>query len=511
MDNAKPRGFFNRFLDGIEKAGNKLPDPVVIFITLCGIILVASWGAAMAGWSAIHPSSGETIRAINLLNADGLRRILSEATRNFATFPPLAMVLIAMLGIGVAEKSGWFETLMRSVVERAPNKVILPVIIFVAIIGNAAGDAGPIVLPPIAAMVFIRLGYHPVAGLITAYASCLGAFAANLILGMSDVLAFAFTQPAAASVDAGLPLNVAMNYYFIAVATLVLIPTSYFVTTRFTIPRMGTFTPEPGSDLIHDDSPITETERRAMRYANITVLLITLLLLVMTVPEGGLLRNPDTGSLTQGAPLMDGIVVILAAFFFFPGLVYAISIGALRNSTDLARMMSDSMASMASFIVIVFFAAQMLAYFNWSNLGQILAIKGADALAGQSGFTLIIGIIFLSMALNLLIGSASAKWAILAPIFVPMLMFLGYHPAFTQMLYRIGDSITNPITPMLPYMPLLLSFAQRYVKNIGMGTLIAALMPYSIAFTITWIAMILLWFVMGWPLGPEGLIFYTAP
>lgn len=502
---------FERFLNSIERAGNKLPDPVIIFMALCCIILLASWIAAMAGWSATHPTTGATIESVNLLNGDGLKRIVSEAVGNFATFPPLAMVLVAMLGIGVAEKSGWFETLMRATVERASGKIIVPVILFVAIIANAAGDAGPIVLPPLAAMVFIRLGYHPVAGLVAAYATCLGAFAANLLLGMTDVLAFAFTQPAAASVDPDVHLNVAMNYYFIAAATLILVAISYFVTMRITIPRMGSFTPEPGSDLDHDNSPITDRDRRAMRFANIAVILVVVVLLALTVPENGLLRNAETGSLTQDFPLMNGIIVVLAAFFFVPGLVYAISVGTVKNSTDLARMMIEAMSAMAGFIVIVFFAAQMLAYFSWSNLGQIMAIKGAEALENQSGVALIIGIILLSMMLNLVIGSASAKWAILAPIFVPMLMFLGYHPAFTQMLYRIGDSVTNPITPMMPYMPLLLSFAQRYVKNMGIGTLIAALMPYSIAFFIAWTAMILLWFFMGWPLGPDGLISYDTP
>lgn len=263
---------------------------------------------------------------------------------------------------------------MRATVERASGKIIVPVILFVAIIANAAGDAGPIVLPPLAAMVFIRLGYHPVAGLVAAYATCLGAFAANLLLGMTDVLAFAFTQPAAASVDPDVHLNVAMNYYFIAAATLILVAISYFVTMRITIPRMGSFTPEPGSDLDHDDSPITDRDRRAMRFANIAVILVVVVLLALTVPENGLLRNAETGSLTQDSPLMNGIIVVLAAFFFVPGLVYAISVGTVKNSTDLARMMIEAMSAMAGFIVIVFFAAQMLASLQlvepWTDHGD---------------------------------------------------------------------------------------------------------------------------------------------
>lgn len=502
---------FTRWLDAIEKAGNKLPDPVVIFAVLCLMILLASAVAGMAGVSAVNPATGETVTAANLLNKEGIARIISESLKNFAAFPPLGMVLVAMIGIGVAEKSGWFEALMKSAVETAPKYAIVPVIIFTGIMGNAAGDAGPIVLPPIAAMVFMRLGYHPVAGLICAYASCVGAFAANLTIGMTDVLALAFTEPAAHLIDKNIELNVAMNYYFIAASTFLLLFVSWFVTLKITIPRMGKYTPDAGLDFSAADANLTHKEKRALRFANLSALILMGILLALALPEGALLRNAETGSLINKSPLMDGIILIVTFLFFVPGLVYAVMTEQVKKSSDVARMMTESMAAMGSFIVIVFFAAQMLAFFNWSNLGVITAIKGAEALSGQSGITLILGIIFMSMLVNMLIGSSSAKWAILAPIFIPMLMLLGYHPAFTQMLYRIGDSITNPITPMIPYMPLLLSFAQRYVKNIGMGTLIAALMPYTIAFGIFWTLMIIAWFLIGWPLGPGGHIYLNTP
>lgn len=508
MSQVQKRTLLTRILDGIETAGNKLPDPVFIFIGLCAIVLVASWLSALAGVSAVNPANGETVHAINLLSRANLARIVEEAVKNFSAFPPLGVVLGAMIGVGVAEKSGWFETLMKAAVSRAPRVLMIPMIIFVGILGNMAADAAIIVLPPIAALLFLRMGYHPIAGMVCAYAAVLGGFAANLTVGLTDVLALTFTQPAAALVDAGVAesLNAAMNYYFIAASTFLLLGVAWWLTVKITIPRFGTYQPEEGV-IFSDDSSISAQERKAMRAANYTLLGLLILLLILTVPEGAFLRNAETGSLIEKSPLMNGIVFILALIFFFPGLVYARIAGTAKNGKDIARMMSDSMSAMGPYIVIVFFAAQMLAFFNWSNLGTILAIKGAEALQGQSGITLIIGIALLSTSINMLIGSASAKWAILAPIFVPMMMFLGYHPAFTQMIYRVGDSITNPITPMMPYMPLLLAFAQRYVKNFGMGTLIAALLPYSIAFAIIWTIFLVGWYLLGWPVGPGGPIY----
>lgn len=507
METIQKRTFFNRFLDSIEAAGNKLPDPVFIFIILCALVLIASWLAALAGVHAVNPADGKTITAINLLNRPNLVRIVEEAVKNFSAFPPLGVVLGAMLGVGVAEKSGWFETLMKAAVSAAPRSIMIPMIIFVGLMGNMAADAAIIVLPPIAALLFMRMGYHPIAGLVCAYAATLGGFAANLTVGLTDVLALTFTAPAATLIDDSIALNAAMNYYFTAASTLLLLFIGWWLTIKVTIPRMGTYQPEEG--MFRHDDIITQQERKAMRAANLTLLALIILLLILTVPQGAFLRNADSGSLIEKSPLMNGMVLIIAVVFFFPGMVYAKVAGTAESGRDIARMMGESMSSMGGYIVIIFFAAQMLAFFNWSNLGTILAIKGAEALQGQSGITLIIGIIILSAAINLLIGSASAKWAILAPIFVPMMMLLGYHPAFTQIVYRVGDSITNPITPMMPYMPLILSFAQRYVKDFGMGTLIAVLLPYTIAFGVFWTLLLIGWYLLGWPVGPGGPIFLT--
>ena len=507
MDKKKKNGFVDRFLNKIEVMGNKLPDPILIFIILMGVILVGSFVASLFNLKATNPVTGEVVEAVNLLSGEGLLKILTESINNFSAFPPLGMVLVVMIGIGIAEKTGYFETAMKRVIEVAPRALIIPTIILVGIVGNVAGDAGPVILPPIAAMVMIKLGYHPFAGLIMAYAATLGAFSANLFLGMGDALVAGFTEPAAQLVDPNYTANIAMNYYFTAVSAIFLLVIIYFLTTRLTIPRLGTYTGH-----VMDDEKLTASQISALRWANISAIITAIVFIVLSVPENGLLRNPETGSLVNNSPLMNSAVFIITILFFVPGLVYGLKVKTIKSSKDFGDILSDSMGTMGSYIVLVFFASQMLAYFNWSNLGPILAIKGASALEAMKveGVPLIVGFIILSMTINLLIGSASAKWAILAPVFVPMFMYLGYDPAFTQMVYRVGDSITNPITPMLPYFPLLLAFAKKYDKNVGIGTFIAHLLPYSIVLFITWTIFTIVWYLLGIPVGPNGPIFLPS-
>lgn len=504
MEEKKKTGFVDRFLNKIEVAGNKLPDPILIFIILMGVILAGSFVASLFNLKATNPVSGEVIEAVNLLSGEGLLKILSESISNFSAFPPLGMVLVVMLGVGLAEKTGYFETAMKRVIEVAPRALIIPTMILVGILGTVAGDAGPVILPPIAAMVMMKLGYHPFAGLVMAYAATLGAFGANLVLGMADALVLGFTEPAAQLVNPDYVGNIAMNYYFMAASTIFLLSIIYLVTTKLTIPRLGAYTGQ-----VMDDKKLTPTQISALRWANISAVITAIVILALAIPENGLLRNAETGSLITNSPLMNSAVFIITILFFVPGLVYGLKVKTIQSSKDFGNLLSDAMSTMGSYIVLVFFAAQMLAYFNWSNLGPILAIKGANALEAMKveGVPLIVGFIILTMAINLLIGSASAKWAILAPIFIPMFMYLGYDPAFTQMIYRVGDSITNPITPVLPYLPLLLAFAKKYDKNVGIGTLIANLLPYSIALFFAWTIFTVVWYLLGIPVGPNGPIF----
>ncbi|MHC5224966.1 AbgT family transporter [Ignatzschineria sp. LJL83] len=494
--------FFMRCLNKIEFWGNKLPDPVMIFVGLCVITILASALLSALGVSAYNPVTKESVHVINLLTIDGLTQIITKATTNFTQFPALGVVLVVMFGIGVAEQSGYFKALMISTVEKAPVKLIMPVIILVAMLGTVAGDASQIVVPPLAAMIFLRLGYHPIAGLVMAYAAALGAFAANTVIGMADALALSFTEAGLKTIDVDIPLNIAMNWYFMTASMFVLLFVILFVTQKIIIPRLGVYQPNHQEESVND---LTQIERKGLKWANLSLLLILVSIALLAIPSSSFLRNPETGSLIDG-PLIQGVAVVIALIFFIPGLIYAMITKSARSSKDIVNMMNTSMAGMSTFIVIVFFSAQMIALFSWSNLGLIIAIKGASLLENQSGFTLIIGFIFLTSVINIFIGSASAKWALLAPIFVPMFLFLGYHPAFTQMLYRIGDSITNPITPMMPYLPLLLTFAKKYDKDMGLGTLISNLFPYTLALGIVWTIFALIWYWIGFPVGPGGPI-----
>ncbi|MBF0738761.1 AbgT family transporter [Staphylococcus arlettae] len=505
----KPKvSFVHKALNGVEVVGNRLPDPSILFFLMCVGLAVITWVVSLFQVSVKHPGTGDAVAIKSIISKDGITMIFNDAIQNFSEFPALGLVLSVMLGIGIAEKTGYFDKLMIQVVQKAPKKFIVPCIIIIGILGNAAGDAAPIVLPPLTAIVFIKLGYHPIAGLAMAYAAALGGFSANFLIGMSDALLYAFNKPATNIVSDSIQTNVAMNWYFIAASVVVLLPAVYWVTMKIVIPRLGTYDASD-TDITSEDSDttISPKEKRAVFWANISFVAVIVLIVVTAIPQNSFLRNAKTGSLLNDAPIINGVGLLILILFLVPGLVYGIMTQKLANSKDLGKMLADSMSSMGSFIVIVFFAAQLLAFLEWSNLGIIVAVKGAALLQGQNGIVLIIGIILLSSIINLLIGSASAKWGILAPIFIPMLVLVGFHPAFTQMLYRIGDSITNPITPMMPYLPLLLSYAQKYDPKMKLGSLLSSLMPYSIVLGIVWPLFMIIWFLLGWPLGPGGPIF----
>lgn len=503
----KKTGIFNKFLNGVEHVGNRLPDPSILFFLICVALAVITWLVSLFNVAVKHPGTGKVVEVKNILSIDGLRMILNDAIKNFSEFPALGIVLAVMLGVGVAEKSGYFDKLLVQVVHKAPKKLIVPSIIIIGILGNAAGDAAPIILPPLTAMVFIKLGYHPIAGLAMAYASSLGGFAANLMLGMSDAMTYAFTEPATRIVSDHTKINVAMNWYFIAASVIILLPAVYWVTMKFVIPRLGKFdTSDAQIEVDSSTQDLTPQESRALMWANIGMVVVLIGIILCALPHNSFLRNAKTGSLIDDAPLFNGIALIILLLFLVPGLIYGFMMKEFKDTKDLGRMLADSMSSMGSFIVIVFFAAQVLGFLQWSNLGVVIAVKGAEALKGQNGVVLIIGVILLSAIINMLIGSASAKWGLLAPIFIPMLMLLGFHPALTQMLYRIGDSISNPITPMMPYLPLLLQYAQKYDENMKLGSLLSSLMPYTVILSIVWPIFIIIWYLLGIPLGPGGVL-----
>ncbi|ADL08597.1 AbgT family transporter [Thermosediminibacter oceani] len=492
----------DKLLNLVERGGNKLPDPATLFFGLSLLVIILSHVAAVAGWQAVNPATKEVVRAVSLLQRENIVKILTEMVNNFATFPPLGLVLVVMMGVGVAESSGLISALLRRLLIGAPVSVIVPAVVFAGIMGNAAGDSAFIVLPPLAAMIFASVGRHPIAGIAAAYAGVAGGFSANLFVNMSDVLLAGFTEKAAQIIDPKYIANPAMNYYFFIASTFLLTFVGSWVTVKVVEPRLGAFLGQ--NETFH---PLNDVEKKALRVAGLIALAYVGLIAYLTLPANALLRDPQTGSLIV-SPFMKGLVPIMTGFFLFPAIGYGIVAGTIKSDKDLAAQMGKAMSTMGSYIVLAFLAAQFMAFFNWSNMGTILAIKGANFLQniGFTGLPLLLGIIILTSMINLLVASASAKWAVLGPVFVPMLMLLGYSPAFTQLAYRIGDSITNPITPLLAYFPIALSQARKYDEKLGMGTLISTLLPFSIYFALGWFIMFSLWYLLDLPLGPGNMI-----
>lgn len=492
------KSLLNIFFTYIEKVGNKLPDPMALFLLMSGIVLIASLVLSWFGVSAINPVTKEKIEVVNLLSIEGLHLIITQAVSNFAAFPPLAAVLTLMIGLGLADHSGLISALMRKTVMNAPQKLIIPTIILSGLVGHTAGDPAFIILPPVAALIFMSLGHNPMVGLILSYGTVAAGFSANLIISGTDVLLVGITESSAQLVDVNYTGKATMNYYFLIVSTIMLVIIGTWVTKKFTVPRFGKY-----EGIVEVLEPLTPLENKGLKWAGIITLVFTVILALTVIPSNGILRNPETGSFLN-SPFMSGLVIILVLYFILPSLVYGVVTQSIRSDKDVAEKIYKSIADMAPFIGLAFVAAQMIAYFNWSNIGSIIGIKGANFLqnSGFTGIPLFIGFIMLIAIINLFIASASAKWALLAPIFIPMFMYLGYSPAVTQTAYRIGDSITNPITPMLAYFAILLTFAKRYYNNIGIGTLISALFPYTIFFAIGWIILFVIWFLLGLPLGP---------
>ena len=497
-----------RWLDAVERAGNRLPDPITLFVAMIALVMVASWLASLAGVSAVHPGTGEAVTPLNLFSGEQVQRILTEMPRTFATFPPLGLVLVVMLGIGVAEKSGLIETALRALVRSVPQRLITASIVLAGMLSSLAVDAGYVVLIPLGAVIFHGVGRHPIAGLAAAFAGVSGGFSANLLLTGLDPLLAGFTTPAAQILDPDYTVLPTANWYLMAALVPVFTLVGTIITERVLEPRLGAYTGEAAEA----SEGLTPEQRRGLLWAGLATLLLLVAAALLVIPEGAPLRDPEGATATaRVTPFLNSIVALMFFFFLIPGLVYGIVTRSVRSDRDVAAMTADSMASLGAYIVLAFVAAHLVAFFAWSNLGVITAIGGAQFLqsVGFTGIPLIVSFVLISGVLNLFIGSASAKWAIMAPVFVPMLMLLGYSPELTQGAYRIGDSFTNVLTPLLPYFPLVIVFAQKYDKRIGLGTIISAMLPYSIAFGLSGIAMLVLWMVLGIPLGPGAPMGYT--
>lgn len=516
----QPSGLFNRFLSTVEFLGNLLPHPITLFAIFCVAIIIGSGIADWLGLSAIDPrpvgAKGRdpdgVIEVINLLSVEGLHKIVTGLVTNFTGFAPLGTVLVAILGVSVAEHSGLLSAAMRNMVMGASKRFVTFAIVLAAILSNTASELGYVVLIPLAAMIFHSLGRHPLAGLAAAFAGVSGGYSANLLLGTIDPLLAGITTPAAQIIDPEYVVGPEANWYFMMVSTFLIAILGTLITEKIVEPRLGKYDESEASvDLSASTvDKITDIEKKGLRWAGITFLLMCGLLALTIIPENGILRNPDTG-LVAGSPFLKGIVAFIFITFAIPGFVYGKVVGTMKNDRDVIDAMSKSISSMGLYIVLVFFAAQFVALFKWTNFGTIIAIKGAALLQALSltGPEVFIGFIFLCALINLSLGSSSAQWAATAPIFVPMLMLIGYAPETIQAAYRIGDSVTNLITPMMSYFGLILAVAAKYKKDMGIGTLVATMLPYSIVFLFGWIILFYVWvFGFGLPVGPGSPIYY---
>jgi aminobenzoyl-glutamate transport protein len=492
------------FLNGVEKVGNALPHPATLFGIFALLVLILSAVFSAIGSSAAHPVTGEVFEVINLLSRDGVHMILTEMVNNFTSFAPLGIVLVAMLGIGLAEHSGLIAVLIRSLVLYSPEKYLTFIIVLAGILSNLASSVGYVLLVPLAGTIFIAIGRNPIGGMAAAFAGVSGGYSANLILGTIDPLLAGLSQEAARLVDPVYHVNPTANYYFMVASTFLIAILGTWVTEKIVIPRLG---PYKNDNIEKEEiSRLTKIEKKGIKRSALLFLGFVVLLLIGLLPENGILRGTD-GSFLR-SPVLKGVVAVLFLVAGLMGVVYGKITGKYKNDTDVMKGMSESMKTMASYIVLVFFAAQFVEYFNWSNLGIILAIDGASFIQSLNLGLIPLAIMFVIFAgtINLVMGSASAKWALLAPIFVPMFMFLGYTPELTQVIYRIGDSVTNIISPMMSFFALIIVYFQKYDEKSGIGTLVATMLPYSVVFFIGWVILLISWLLLGLPLGPGSAV-----
>jgi aminobenzoyl-glutamate transport protein len=495
------------FLGMVERGGNALPHPASLFGILALSVLVFSLIGHLLHWHAVHPATGETVNIVNLISRDGLHRILLDMVDNYTGFAPLGIVMVALLGIGIAESSGLISASIRLLVAKAPASMLTFVIVLSGIISNMASDLGYVLIIPLGGVIFLSVGRHPIAGMAAAFAGVSGGFSANLLIGTIDPLLAGLSTEAARILDPDYYVLPTANYYFMLFSTLILSFTGTWVTHRFVEPKLGKYTGDVAGEPMEK---LSADERRGLKWVALISLGFVLLIAATLLPENGLLRGPDNSVLTS--PVLKGFIGVLFILAAIMGIVYGVITGSFKSDADVVKGMVDNLKTLAAFLVLVFFAAQFVAYFKWSNLGLLIAIKGADALNSMDIglIPLVILFVLLSGFINMFMGSASAKWAILGPVFIPMFMLMGYSPELSQVVYRIGDSVTNMISPMMSFFALIIVYYEKYDKNAGIGTLISTMLPFTITFFIVWSAILIGWILLDLPLGPGAGLYYPG-
>ncbi len=504
-------GLAARFLASVERIGNKLPDPAVLFIALLFVVWLLSWVLSYVSFEVLDPRTQTPLVIKNLMSGAAMTEFLSVMVTNFSHFHPVGVVLVAMLGIGVAEHTGFINTGLRALLGMTAKWLVTPMVILVGIVSHTAADAGYVLVIPLGGVIFYAAGRHPLAGIAAAFAGVSGGFSANFVPSSIDPLLQGLTQAGAQILDPAVTLNPLNNYFFTTASSLLIIGLGWYLTDKVVEPRLKGV--ELDGDL--DDMPTMEAlephERKGLRSAMLAMLITVVFMIVTAWPANSAWRDASGTLAGGGAPIMRSIVSLIFLLFVIPGVVYGVSAGTVKSSKDIIVGMTKAMHNMAYYLVIMFFIAQFVYAFGQSNLGVLLALQGAaglKALAMPAALT-IVGIIFLTAFINIFVGSATGKWGLLAPIFVPMLMQLGISPDLTQAAYRVGDSSTNIITPLMPYFPLVVVYCQRYVKSTGIGTVTAMMLPYSVSILSLWTVFLLIYMFIGLPLGIQSS--YTYP
>lgn len=491
------------FLNAIEKAGNRLPEPAMIFLYFLLAVMGLSAVLSMVEFDIINPVTQQTVQINNLLSAQALTNTLATMVTTFTGFAPLGIVLVAMLGVGVAESSGFINVALKKMLRVTPKKLLTPMLIFVAMFSHVAADAGYVLVIPLGAIIFMSAGRHPLVGIAAAFSGVSGGFAANMVPTGNDALLQGFTQAAAQVLDSTYTVNTLCNLFFGIGSSILITLVGWWVTEKIVEPRVSKMALD--GDFKHDEdmSVVTDKESRAFNRAGLVMLLGLAALAAAAWPESSMLRSPQGELTAYSAPIMQSIVPLIFLIFIIPGIVYGFASDTFKSSKDVIGSMNESMSKMGSYMVMAFFCAMFIKAFGDSNIGTLVALAGAGGLKAMAlpGEATIIGMIALTAVVNLLIGSASAKWGLLSPIMVPMLMAVGISPELTQAAFRIGDSSTNIITPLMVFFPLIVIYCQRYVKGAGVGTLVSMMMPYSIAFLLVWSIFLLVWWGLGLPLG----------
>jgi aminobenzoyl-glutamate transport protein len=497
-----------RVLDAVEAAGNRVPHPAVIFLGLIGIVVLLSHLFYLTGttvtYQVVNPETHDieqaTATARSLLTAEGIRFMFTSVVQNFMNFNAVGVIIVAMVGVGVAEEAGLVKALIKKLVLVSPPAALTYILVFVGIVSSIAADAGYLVLIPLAAAAFISVGRHPLAGLAASFAGVAAAFGVNVLIKPLDGILTEITNDAIHLLNPSISIDLAANLWFSIASVLLLTLVIALITERMIEPRLGPYT---GEAPVEEGAAMTPEETRGLRFANWALVATLLLFVVLTLPPGAPLRNPETGAIVGNSPFMNGLIVVIAALFLAMGAAYGIGAGTMKSSLDVINAIQKTIASLSGLIFLLLIISQFLAYFNYSNMATLAAVKLANVLqrANLPALALLLGFVVVVLILDLIITGAIPKWAIFAPIFVPLLMKLNVAPETVLAAYRVGDSPVNAITPLNAYFAMIVAFAQRYQKDAGVGTVVALMLPYVAIISVLWMLLLAVWYVLGLPWG----------